>query len=147
MELLIVESTQKILDESNNKLTQKNKKYYRDVLDFLFLVFQDNNQEKNNDEVKYPNNIYQIKFKNITLNENVFQMYNQIIKKYNLNKPEFITDAFDLSEIDNPNEIKDIFYDIAQTLSNNLLEKINYKLVKKINKEDKKIKFILKYIN
>jgi hypothetical protein len=136
MELLIVDSTQKILEESNKILYEKNKKYYRDVLDFLNLMFEDNSKNINN-----------VKFKKITLNENVFNMYNQINKLYKLNKPEFDLDKFDLSEINESDQIKNIFFDISYTLSNYLLEKLNYKLVKKINKDDNKMKFILKYIN
>ena len=74
-------------------------------------------------------------------------MYNQINKLYKLNKPEFDLDKFDLSEFNEPEQIKNIFFDIAYTLSNHLLEKLNYKLIKKINKDDNKMKFILKYIN
>lgn len=136
MELLIAESTHKILEESNNILAKKNKKYYRDVLDFLNLLFEDNAK-----------NINKIKFKKITMNNNIFIMYNEINKIYKLNKPEFDSDSFNLSEIDNPNEIKNIFIDIAYTFSNNLLEKINYKIIKKNNQLDNKTKFILKYIN
>ena len=136
MELLIAESTKKILQESNDILMEKNKKYYRDVLDFLNLLFEDNAK-----------NINKIKFKKITLNNNIFIMYNEINKQYKLNKPEFNSADFDLSEIDNTDEIKNIFLDIAYTFSNNLLEKINYQLIKKINKEDNKTKFLLKYIN
>ncbi len=136
MELLIAESTKKILQESNEILIEKNKKYYRDALDFLNLLFEDNAK-----------NINKIKFKKITLNNNVFTMYNEINKQYKLNKPEFNSDDFDLSEINDANEIKNIFVDLAYIFSNNLLEKLNYKLIKKINKEDNKIKFILKFIN
>ena len=42
---------------------------------------------------------------------------------------------------------KNIFVDIAYTFCNNLLEKINYKLIKKKNEFDNKTKFILKYNN
>lgn len=136
MELLIIDSTQKILEESNKILYEKNKKYYRDVLDFLNLMFEDNSKNINN-----------IKFKKITLNENVFNMYNQINKLYKLNKPEFDLEKFDLSEINESDQIKNIFFDISYTLSNYLLEKLNYKLVKKINKDNNKMNFILKYIN
>lgn len=136
MELLIVDSTQKILDESNKILYEKNKKYYRDVLDFLNLMFEDNSKNINN-----------IKFKKITLNENVFNMYNQINQLYKLNKPEFDLEKFDLSEFREHEQIKNIFFDISYTLSNYLLEKLNYKLIKKINKDDNKMKLILKYIN
>ena len=136
MELLITDSTQKILQESNNILLNKNKKYYRDILDFLNLLFEDNAK-----------NINKIKFKKITLNDNIFTMYNEINKIHKLNKPQFDSTSFDLTEIDDPNEIKNIFVDIAYTFSNNLLEKLNYKLIKKNNKEDNKTKLILKYIN
>lgn len=140
MELItIVNSTQKLLDSSNKILHEKNKKYYRDVLDFLNLMFENNST-----------NINKIKFKKITLNDNIFNMYNQIIKKYNLLKPTFDNDAFDLTKLNDscePDEIKKIFYEISYTLSNNLLEKLNYKLVKKINKNDNKIIFFLKFNN
>lgn len=136
MEFSIISSTQKILEESNTLLYEKNKKYYRDVLDFLNLMFEDNAK-----------NINRLKFKKITLNENVFNMYNQIIRLYKLPKPEFDSDAFDLSELDDPDEIKKIFFDIAHNLSNNLLEKLNYKLLKKYDKENNKNKFFIKFIN
>lgn len=135
MELLIVDSTKKILEESNDTLIKKNKKYYRDVLDFLNLLFEDNSD-----------NINKIKFKKITLNDDVFNMYNEIIKLYKLNKQEFDIENFNLSEIDDPQQIKNIFIEIAYTFSNNLLEKLNYKLTKKFIKEENKTKFILKYI-
>ena len=136
MELLIVDSIQKILLESNDILLKKNKKYYTDVIDFLNLLFEDNSENINN-----------IKFKKITLNDNIFIMYNEIIKVYKLNKPIFDSDNFDLSEIDDPNQIKIVFINIAYTFSNNLLEKLNYKLIKKSIKWENKIKLILKYIN
>jgi len=135
MELLIIESTKKIIEESNNFLEKKNKKYYRDVLDFLNLLFEDDSK-----------NILNIKFKKITLNDNVFKMYNEINKIYKLEKPEFDIDNFDISDIDKPDEIKYIFYEIAWKLSNYLLEKINYKLKKKFNKEQNKTKFILEFV-
>ena len=135
MELSTIESTQKIIEQSNKIYDEHIKKYYTDVLDFLNLLFEDNSK-----------NLTGLKFKKITLNQNVFTLYNEIIKIYKLNKAEFDADNFDLSEINEPDEIKNIFYDIAYKLSNNLLEKINYKLKKKFNKEEKKIKFVLEYI-
>ena len=80
------------------------------------------------------------------INNNIFTMYNEINKVYKLNKPEFYSESFDFSGIDDSDEIKNIFINIAFTFSNNLLEKINYKLIKKINKLDNKTKFILIYI-
>jgi len=73
-------------------------------------------------------------------------MYNEINKIYKLEKPEFDIDNFDISDIDKPDEIKYIFYEIAWKLSNYLLEKINYKLKKKFNKEQNKTKFILEFV-
>ena len=128
----IVISTQNILEESKKIIQDKNKKYYTDVLDFMNLIFEDN-----------ASILSKIKFQKITLNEKVFKLYNEIIKTYKLNKPEFDIDNFNLEEIEDLEEIKKIFCDIAYRISNNLLEKINYKLKKKYNKEDKKIKFIL----
>ena len=138
MEILIVDSTKKILEESNKILYNKNKKYYRDVLDFLNLIFEDNSNSINN-----------LKFKKITLNEDIFNMYNQINIIYNLKKPEFDIEKFDLEKFESVenDELKNIFFIIAYTLSNNLLERLNYKLIKKINNYDNKTKFILKYIN
>jgi hypothetical protein len=135
MEISSIETTKNLLEKSKQLLIEKNKKYYTDVLDFFNLLFEDNTTE-----------ITKIRFKKITLNDNVFNLYNEIIKTYKLNKPEFDIEKFDISEIDDINEIKKIFCSIAEKLSNNLLEKLNYKLKKKINKDDNKIKFYLEII-
>lgn len=130
----IIISTQKLLEESNKLLCEKNKKYYNDVLDFMNLLFEDN--------VK---NLSKIKFKKITLNDEVFELYNEIIKTYKLSKPEFDVEKFNLNEIDDPETIKTIVCDIALKISNNLLEKLNYKLKTKFNKNENKNKFILEH--
>ena len=136
MELLIVESIRNVLEDSNRIFEEKNKKYYRDVLDFLNLMFEDNSTS-----------LLKIKFKKITINSNVFFLYNEIIKKYKLNNPEIEIDKFDdIMELNDANEIIQILCDIAIKLSNNLLEHLNYKLKKKTNKNDDKIKFVLEYI-
>lgn len=127
-------STQKLLDEANKLLWDKNKKYYNNVLDFMNLLFDD--------DAKI---LSKIKFKKITLNEQVFELYNEIIKTYKLAKPEFNIDNFDLSEIEDLDEIKKIFFDIAFKISNNLLEKLNYKLKRKFDKTENKTKFILQH--
>ena len=129
-------STQKLLDEANKLLWDKNKKYYNDLLDFMNLLFDD--------DAKI---LSKIKFKKITLNEQVFELYNEIIKTYKLAKPEFDIESFDLSKIEDLDEIKKIFFDIAFKISNNLLEKLNYKLKRKFDKTENKIKFILQYNN
>jgi len=130
MESKIVQSTKSLLDLSNKLFYEKNKKYYEDVLDFLNLLFEDNSKI-----------ITKINFKKITLNENIFLLYNEIIKIYKLDKPTFNLDKFDLSIIDGLDNINQIFYDIALKLSNNLLDKINYKL--KTKKIENKIKFTI----
>ena len=136
MELLMVESIRNMLEDSNRIFEEKNKKYYIDVLDFLNLMFEDDSKS-----------LLKIKFKKITINSNVFFLYNEIIKKYKLNKPEIEIDKFDdIMELNDANEIKQILCDIAIKLSNNLLENLNYKLKKKTNKNDDKIKFVLEYI-
>lgn len=131
----ILQSTQKLLEETNKLVYDKNKKYYNDVLDFMNLLFGDNAK-----------NLSKIKFKKITLGETVFELYNEIIKKYKLHKPQFNIEEFNLNEIEDPIELKKIFCEIAFKISNNLLEKINYKLKKKFNKDDNKTKFILEYM-
>lgn len=135
MELLIVTSIQQKLEESNKLLQDKNKNYYIDVLDFLNLMFQENNTE-----------LTKLQFKKITINENVFLLYNEIIKKYKLSKPEFLSENFDISEINEPEDIRNIIIDIAYKMSNNLLERLNYRLKKKIYKSLNKTKFILEYV-
>lgn len=135
MEFTIIDSTQKILEESNELINNKNKKYYTDVLDFLNLLFDDN-----------ATNILNVKFKKITLNEIVFNMYNEINKIYKLGKNEFDIENFNLELINNE-DIKEIFMELAFIFSNNLLEKLNYKLIKKLSKFDNKIKFVLIYEN
>ena len=130
MESKIVQSTKSLLDLSNKLFYEKNKKYYEDVLDFLNLLFEDNSKI-----------ITKINFKKITLNENIFLLYNEIIKIYKLDKPTFNLDKFDLSIIDGLDNINQIFYDIALKLSNNILNNINYKL--KTKKIENKIKFTI----
>jgi hypothetical protein len=134
MELLMVESIRNKLDESKSLYEAQNKKYYRDVLDFLNLMFEDNTDC-----------ITKLKFKKITLNSDVFELYNQIIKKYDLNKPEFQSENFNIDDMDDPIQIKELFCTIAFKLSNFLLERLRYKLKKRTNKDDGKIKFFLEY--
>ena len=135
MELLIVNSIQQKLEESNKLLQNKYENYYIDVIDFLNLLFEESVTE-----------LTKIKFKKITINENIFMLYNEIIKKYKLSKPEFISENFDISEIDDPEDIKIIITNIAHKMSNNLIERLGYKLKKKQDKITNKTKFILEYI-
>ena len=86
-----------------------------------------------------------LKFKKITLNENVFKLYNLINSTYCLNSEIFDMEKFYeiVENIDEQDEIKKIWYEIAIKLSNNLLQKLNYKIkLKKFNDSDKQ-KFII----
>jgi hypothetical protein len=66
----------------------------------------------------------QLKFKNITLNDDIFNTYNEIIKKYKLGKDIFDTENFDIEEFHDNGRL----FKIAKTMTNNLLEKLGYKL-------------------
>lgn len=126
--------THNLLEETAKLINEKNKKYYNDVLDFMNLLFEENVA-----------NLSKIKFKKITLNETIFKLYNEIIKEYKLNKPLFDIDNFNLEEIENADEMNKILFDIALKISNNILEKINYKLKTKYDKEHNKKRIILEY--
>lgn len=127
-------ATQKLLEDANKLLFEKNKKYYNDVLDFINLLFEDNAKI-----------LSKVKFKKITLSVQVFELYNIIIKTYKLQKSEFIIENFNLNEIEDLDEMKKVVCDIALKISNNLLEKINYKLKKKFIKNENKTIFILQH--
>lgn len=134
MEISIIEQTKKLIEETNQLLDEKNKKYYLNVLDFLNMMFEDNAK-----------NILRIKFQKITLNQNVFLLYNKINEVYGLEKPKFEYEKFEkiTENIDEPDEIKKIWCEIALNLSNYLLDRLGHKLKIKKLKNDSKIKFII----
>lgn len=108
--------------ETNNNLNRIksineniNKKYYSTVLKLFKKIF---NSESNS--------LLKIKITLITLNIEIFKFYNKIINKFNLNKQLFDIDNFNI-ELLNTNEN---LISIVMILCNNLLEKINYKLIK-----------------
>jgi hypothetical protein len=108
--------------ETNNNLNRIkaineniNKKYYSSVLKLFKKIF-------NTDS----NSLLKIKITLITLNIEIFKFYNKIINKFNLNKQLFDIDNFNI-ELLNTNEN---LMSIVMILCNNLLEKINYKLIK-----------------
>ena len=128
-------STQKLLEETNQLINEKNKKYYYDVIDFLGLLFDTKCKQ-----------LVKIKLNKITLNEDIFKFYNEIINHYKINKPLFDIEKFNLEKIIEdlePDKTKILFQQIAIKLSNELLEKINYKIY--INKTTNKL--YLKYLN
>jgi len=127
MELSIINETKKIIEEFNNEINKNNEKYYQDVLDFLNLLFNQN-----------CNQILKISISKISLSDDIFEFYNKIIDKYNMNIRKFDNDKFNSNEIYSFHEI----IEIALIMSNNLLEKINYKIIK-INTEKTKYKIII----
>lgn len=102
-----------ILEHSVMLLNKNNETYYNDVLNCLNLLYSTNSK-----------NILRIKISKITMSEEMFKLYNKIIKKYELNIPLFDIDNFDF---ENLYEHSDIVF-IAKTITNNLLKKINYVL-------------------
>jgi len=116
-----------IIDNAIDKYYNINKDYYNDVLIFLNLIFKQN--------VKSIMSIY---IKKIVLHEDIMIMYNDIVKKYKLNKDYINIDAFDVDEIIDI----DLIIKLMKLLTNNLLEKLNYKLVEKCTNNKKKFTII-----
>lgn len=135
MELLIIDSTHKLSDEIKNLIYENNKKYYTDVLDFMNLLFEDQSIQ-----------IIKLKFKKVKFDDNIFIFYNTIIDKYNLNKPKFDYENFDYDSLDkDDSNYRDYIFEIVYKLTNNLLEKLNYKVQRYMDKIEnkKKLKIIL----
>ncbi len=102
-----------MFDKIQDKINESNKKYYKDILDFLNMLFE--TEEKS---------ILKIKVKKISLNENIIETYNYLIKKHKVKKASIDEKAFDFS-IDYDKE--DVFK-VCTLMCNNLLEKLNYKI-------------------
>lgn len=113
MELSLIHETKKIIDESFEKYYEINNNYYKHVLDFLNSLFNDDSKS-----------ILKIKFKKITLSEDIFTNYNEIIQNFKLNKDFFDTKNFNINDI---YDFSDII-NIAITMANNLLFKLHYKI-------------------
>jgi hypothetical protein len=102
-----------LLDQIQNKTNESNKKYYKDVLDFLNMLFETEE-----------NSILKIKVKKISINENIIKTYNYIVKKHKLKKSLVNEELFDFdTEYD-----QDDVFKVSIIMSNNLLEKLNYKI-------------------
>ena len=127
MELSIINETKKIIEEFNNEINKNNEKYYKDILDFLNLLFNQN-----------CNQILKISISKISLSDDIFEFYNKIIEKYKMKIRKFDNNKFNSNEIYSFHEI----IEIALIMSNNLLEKINYKIIK-INSDKTKYKIII----
>jgi hypothetical protein len=126
----IKNETKNILEKSFIDFQKSKEEYYNDVLEFLNLIFCNNSIS-----------ILNIKTLKISLNEDVFLKYNDIVKKYKLKK-----DLFDLENFNiNDNYDYESIAEIAKILVKNLLEKLNYKL--EIINYDNKKKFKIKNIS
>lgn len=102
-----------MFDKIQNEINESNKKYYKDVLDFLNMLFE--TEEKS---------ILKIKVKKISLNENIIETYNYIIKKHKVKKASIDVNAFDFSiDYDKEDVLK-----ICTLMCNNLLEKLKFKM-------------------
>lgn len=111
-----------LVNETLNTYYTNNSKYYEDVLKFHNILFE-----------QTASSILKIRIKKIIINEDLLNLYNNIVKKYRLKKDYINVEIFDFDEI------KDIDFitKFTRLISNNLLEKLNYKLVE-INKNNKK---------
>jgi hypothetical protein len=105
--------TKEILEKSFNDYQNAMEKYYSDVLEWMNTLYSDDSKS-----------IMKIRLKKITLNEDIFNTYNSIIKKYKLDKDLFDTENFDIEEFHDGNQL----FKIAKIMTNNLLEKLGYKL-------------------
>ena len=84
------------------------------------MIFNDNSKS-----------ILKIKLKKITISEDIFELYNNIIRKYKLNKPLFDTENFDLEDF---YDFTDII-EIIKIICNNILIKIKSVNMKVSQKE------------
>lgn len=113
-----IRETKTIIENANKVLHEHNKKYYRDVLDFLNLLFSTNSK-----------NILSISVNQIAISQDILEVYNKIIEKYKLDIDLFNTELF-MEE--NPLLNSDLYsrndiLTICQNLCNNLLLKLDYK--------------------
>ncbi len=123
MEKSVITDTKVIIEKINDKMLESNKKYYNDVLEFINMLF--------NDESK---SILKVKLKQISLSEDVLEIYNYIIKKHGIKKDLIDIKYFDFDiDYDTNDVIK-----LVILLCNNLFEKISYQMFS-VNSNGKKI--------
>jgi len=113
MEISIINETKKMIDDVYAQYHEINNKYYNAVLKFLNKIFPCNSTS-----------ILKIKFKKIKLSYEILIEYNTLINKFNLNKELFDIDNFDITD----NYDFDDIINIIIIISNNLLDKLNYKM-------------------
>lgn len=138
-EFKIIGSIQKNIQESLDILNRTKDEFYKDTLDFMNFVFGENCKR-----------ITQLKFLKFDINENVFIIYNEIIKKHKLNTPEFIIEEFSMElfdsiDLNDEENIKQLKLLICK-LCNNLLIYLDYKIKIYNGKKIDKKRFILEQL-
>lgn len=128
MELSIINQTKKLLEETLEKYYDINDAYYKEILKFLNKLFDEQSES-----------ILKIKFKKLTLNDEILLEYNNIITKYKLNKDLFDIENFNITDI---TDFSDII-NIVLIICNNLLDKLNYKIYQIYTNSSKK-KLVIK---
>ena len=129
MSIEYINSTKTILEHSVMLFHKNNEKYYNDVLKCLNILYSTNSKS-----------ILKIKISQITMSDQMLKLYNNIIIKYELNKELFDIENFDFEDAYEHYDI----VNIAKTITNNLLIKINY-IMQEITVGDKK-KYIIKML-
>lgn len=125
-----INETRLVINNCIKKYYSDNSEYYDEVLTFLNEIFEHK-----------ATSILKIKIKKIVIDENLLKSYNDIVKKYNLNNDYINIKLFNFDNINNL-----IFIvKIAKVLVNNLLKKINYKLVEKTINNKKRFKIEILY--
>ena len=129
MSIEYINNTKTMLEHSIMLFDKNNEKYYNDVLKCLNILYSTNSKS-----------ILKIKISQITMSDQMLKLYNNIIIKYELNKDLFDIDNFNFED---KYENSDII-NIAKTITNNLLIKINY-IMQEITVGNKK-KYIIKML-
>ena len=125
-----INETRLVINNCIKEYYSDNSEYYDEVLKFLNEIFEHK-----------ATSILKIKIKKIVIDENLLKSYNDIVKKYNLNNDYINIKLFNFDNINNL-----IFIvKIAKVLVNNLLKKINYKLVEKTINNKKRFKIEILY--
>ena len=122
------------ITETNNTINDivklefnSNVKYYKSVLKLLNKIFD--NESKT---------ILSIKTHNAVITPEILKFYNKIVDKFDLNKPLFDINNFDVEYIFTENDIETI----VEKICNYLLNKIDYKLTSYKYNNKKKHKII-----
>ena len=126
----IENEAKKIMDIALNKYNKLTETYYEEVLQFLNLLFDEDAQS-----------IKKLKFKKISINEIIFDMYNDIITKYKLNFKLFNKSLFTIEEMDEHDQ--DLVIKIVKIMGCNVLHKLNYGLRYGVSKTEKNKQFKL----